>query len=353
MSEETEQTCPICCNVQKGAGIVQPCQHQFCLGCILRWAKNTSSCPLCKEEMVSVRFSVRGEDDYLEYFITRPAQPSTSSQAGRAPERLGGSSSRPYGPPLSSLHRMPFLREQRAAETAARATVGGLLPESWAVLFRASRHLLFRVLPWLRHELEAIYEGRWWLAVATEKLILAELCLNGPDREALVHRLRPSLQQFTTSLVEDLIDVLQDACSREAKKLLSSCAAEQEDNRPADSRGPADFRGGTPAPPLASSSGSAGSSAGEEEPSTSDAALCRGPGCPQSMPIHTCQEQPQEETGQVPEPGPSAQDCSNNPSAPGHRLSHLREGHRCPKKRRAPNTQDCPLPRKRHPRRRR
>uniref|UniRef100_A0A8C3XXH8 RING-type domain-containing protein n=1 Tax=Catharus ustulatus TaxID=91951 RepID=A0A8C3XXH8_CATUS len=44
---KTDWNCPIC---RAGAGekaSVSLCDHQFCLGCIVRWLKRNPSCPLC------------------------------------------------------------------------------------------------------------------------------------------------------------------------------------------------------------------------------------------------------------------------------------------------------------------
>uniref|UniRef100_A0A8B9T615 RING-type domain-containing protein n=1 Tax=Anas platyrhynchos TaxID=8839 RepID=A0A8B9T615_ANAPL len=47
MATEAEVTCPVCQGSLKEPSVISPCQHQFCFGCIMRWAKRSVSCPLC------------------------------------------------------------------------------------------------------------------------------------------------------------------------------------------------------------------------------------------------------------------------------------------------------------------
>ncbi|NXF41591.1 TOPRS ligase, partial [Nyctibius bracteatus] len=345
MAAEEEWSCPICHDARDDIAYVLPCLHQFCLRCILGWAKRKPDCPVCRRPVERVKFRVPGYDP-VEYNIG----PSTrsqdaSSQAHTAPSHLADNS--PHGPmasPPSSLQRMPSPAEQGAVGTDARATVGGLLPEAWAELFQRQEHLLDPVLPWLRQELETICGARWWLAKHAESIILYTLCSHGPDREVMVHVLQPVFGEYTAVLVHGTVDIIMCQCSEEAQRLLHSRAAGEEDDHPVASTSPTSSSNtsssstsswaGPPDSIPAPSSSPAGPDI-EEEDSTSEAALRGGPGRPPSALA-----------------GPSAPDCSCSPSAPSQGRHRSPRGPRRQTQRRGSSSQDSPQPCKMPPHRR-
>ena len=133
MAEESEWRCLICGETRDGAAYATPCLHQFCLGCIVRWANRKRSCPFCRQTVNSIIYSVRSEKDFLE--MTFQEGPSHPSVAGHQDE-------------------------QRAADPMP---VGGLLPRVQAGLFRDGREILETLMPWLRQQLLEMYRECWWV----------------------------------------------------------------------------------------------------------------------------------------------------------------------------------------------
>uniref|UniRef100_A0A8D0KXL6 RING-type E3 ubiquitin transferase n=1 Tax=Strix occidentalis caurina TaxID=311401 RepID=A0A8D0KXL6_STROC len=87
MAEESEWSCPICGETQDGAAYAKPCLHQFCLGCIVRWAKRKASCPLCG----TLQPTSGHADDDARVARSRQNQGRASSWGACQPPRgLGG-----------------------------------------------------------------------------------------------------------------------------------------------------------------------------------------------------------------------------------------------------------------------
>lgn len=336
MAPGADWNCPICHNTRSDVASALPCNDQFCLGCILRWAKTNPACPLCSRHMEIVKFSERNELDYLQFAITASEElAEDSSQAGSAPFHLAQNS--PHHPGVSSRPSPQRMLSPDEQETTESEFMGGLQPEVWAELFQRQQHLLDPVLPWLRGRLAALYKDQWWRAEAAEGSILHGLCVCGPNAETLVELLEPLLNGHTASLVYGTINVIAGQCSDEAQRLLcfhhsstnshnSSYASSQE---------------------VTHTSGPAGSEV-EEEAGTSGTGIQQSPNHASSMPICSEQDQPQEQREQmVAMAGPSARDC--NPSAPNQGRNYSSGKPRRARKRRARRARDSPCPKKRPP----
>ncbi|NXB12293.1 TOPRS ligase, partial [Cnemophilus loriae] len=336
MATETEWNCPICRDVQGEIASVTPCVHLFCLGCIVRWAKRKPSCPLCRQAINSIIYSVRSEEDFLEIVLPSP---SDSSVAGHQDEQV-------------------------AAEPMPRIYVAGFPPEVWADFFQDCSEILEPLLPWLNQELSELLRARWWEVALAQSAIIANLCRYGLHEEALVRELQPILQEQTVAFVRRLIDIAADRCSDEILRQMNRLNPHDEDEEeeegedgeeegPTAIPGPSASRQGTPTPIPASSCSPAVSSV-EADSSPLEATLGEGPGHSPSAPVPAEREQPQEEQGgPAAVAGPSAQGCSRSPSAPGRDGDCVPEGPRRPAKRRASGPQDSPQPPKRPSRRRR
>ncbi|XP_027562961.1 LOW QUALITY PROTEIN: uncharacterized protein LOC113979885 [Neopelma chrysocephalum] len=324
MAMETDGNCPICQDTQKDVASTPPCRHQNgCehggLGCILWWAQRNPSCPLCRRTIETIGFS-DSEDNYLETAITAPEElPDDSSLAGTTPDHLDENS--PHFPVASHPSSPQGTLSPPEQRTSGLEFGGGLLPEVWAGLFCGRQQLLDPVRPWLRQRLEGIYRSWWWLVEAAESTILHDLCVKGPNAQALIEGLEPLLEQHTALLVHGAINIIVGQCSEEAQRLLHSGAVRDENNSPVARASSSNSRNSSSSNFSSSSNSSRTSSSWErsptsgpkgcnleEEVSTLEAASPRDPRHPPPVPVPTEQDQPQEEPGEaMTVAGPSAQ----------------------------------------------
>ncbi|XP_066847357.1 E3 ubiquitin-protein ligase Topors-like [Anser cygnoides] len=343
MATEADVTCPVCQGTPKEPSVVSPCQHQFCLGCIMRWAKRSANCPLCRQDITSIRYSIWSEDDFLEVRVVRHAANQEDSHQD----------------------------EQWAAVPVPQTAVSGLLPEEWAALFREHPDILGPLRPWLRQQARELFGAAWWDQDVLEANVITWLCRCGLEEVVLVRELQPFLQGHAESFVNQLIDRTVEMCSDEFLEelgLLEPPPASQHQNGPEVDLGdsqeawePEDSAEATPGHAASSrdtpltivlSSSSSEDSNIEELPSTSSAALHGGPGHPPTAPIPTEQEEPFRELGQAAAEGAAMQGCSHGPSPPGLGRDSSRGGPRRPPKRRSNSSPDSPHPCKRPPPRR-
>ncbi|NXW47885.1 TOPRS ligase, partial [Nyctiprogne leucopyga] len=335
MATEPGTHCPICLDSWDDRAYVVPCLHQFCYGCILRWANSKPECPLCKRRVQSILHLVKADDDFEEVIIGPPGVASAAVGTRRA----GGEPRRPatHSPPR------PVTPQWLRAESALRAPVGGLQPETWASLFDEHPALLQRFLPWLQQQLGLIFAEEPSTAAVLEDLILSVLGLFGLDEEVLLPLMQTSLQDRAATFVRQLINVVVRRCGREAHRLLGlgdgRDTQEREGSLAAAPDPDASQRGSPAAGPAPSSSAAA---AGEEQrPTTSTAALRGGPSSAPDAPVATQgeQEELQEDPGQA----------VAGPSVPSRDRGCSHGGPRRAPKRRAGGCQDSSQPPKRPP----
>ncbi|RMC01065.1 hypothetical protein DUI87_22329 [Hirundo rustica rustica] len=279
---ETEWNCPICRDARDDLAYVMPCLHQFCLACIMRWAEMQRVCPLCRELIEAVRFSVQ-TDSYIDCIFTNSEESANASSWTVI--TLG-----------QLVKNSPYVESPSRASWGILSTadhggtgtqlVGGLPPRVWAELFQREEHLLDPVVPWLRQELEAKYGSRWWMARIAESIILHAVSICGPARNVLVHVLQDFLEEHTEPLIHGIISIIVNECTQEAQRLLHFHVSE---NNPVSTS--SRFQMDSTISHTTSASSSAGSSE-EHQPSTSEDLLHT---LHQSAPIPAEQEELGEE----------------------------------------------------------
>ncbi|XP_031459690.1 uncharacterized protein LOC116235603 [Phasianus colchicus] len=296
-------TCPVCGQAREDVTYMTPCQHRLCYGCAVWWAEKKPICAVCGHKIISIRYSVRADDDYLECSVPQPAERSDDG----------------------------LQDEQGPAEQVLIPPEHDFPAEVWAAFFDQHPEDLAPLLNWLQQEIREMSSEDWWEVQAGLWATVSLLCQHGLDQETLVRELQPITDGDVLPFVQRLINVARGLYSPQIRRQL-----DQQDGRDA---------GGREASPAATPSLPSGAShqdppaSGTEEPLSSSTGE---PGLP-STATATAAEEPQEEPGQAAAAGPSTGSREHSSGGP----------RRAPKRKTRSDPQDSPPPRKRRPRRRR
>ncbi|XP_071312585.1 ATP-dependent RNA helicase CshA-like [Agelaius tricolor] len=186
MATRAEWSCPICREASANIAYVRSCLHQFCRGCIVRWARKNPSCPLCRQTVHTIIYPAPHNQGFVEMVVS---EPSVSRSAG--PEE-----------------------ESDAAGPQPQALVAGFTPETWAFFFSNYAEILWPLEMWLN---EVLCGACSWDVAFAQGRIVASLCRYGLHEETLARELQPFLQEQTAAFVRQLVQVAADRCGELAR----------------------------------------------------------------------------------------------------------------------------------------
>ncbi|RMC22228.1 hypothetical protein DUI87_00539 [Hirundo rustica rustica] len=147
MATGAEWSCSICRETSSHIAYVGSCLHQFCRGCILRWARKNPSCPLCRQTVHTIIY-LAPHQGFVEMSVPQPSVPRSTGPR----EELG------------------------AAEPQPRAHVAGFPPEIWALFFRNHAEILRPLELWPN---EVLCGACRWDVAFSQGRIVVSLCRYG------------------------------------------------------------------------------------------------------------------------------------------------------------------------------
>ncbi|XP_021244537.1 uncharacterized protein LOC110394824 [Numida meleagris] len=262
MDVPSNWTCPVCGQGREEVACVTPCLHQLCYGCAVWWAQKKPSCAICGHKIITIRYSVRSDDDYLECSVPQPTEPSDHG----------------------------LQDEQGPAEPVLIPPEHSFPAEVWAAFFKGHPEDLAPLLQWLQEEIQEVSSDDWWEVYVGQCTTVNFLCEHGLDQAALVRELQPVTSGDVVPFVRRLISTAAALYGPEIRRQLDlrdgRAEGEREDSPSAspslsasDQEPPASGPGRSTSPAAPSTEEQPGSSAGGPgHPSTTTASSAEEPG---------------------------------------------------------------------------
>lgn len=254
-----DSKCPICLDRFDNVAYLDRCLHRFCFRCVQEWSKNKAECPLCKQPFFSIFHTIRAEDDFKEYILSRTETSSFASPDGRRfryrttltrERRTGGSPSRrTLSPPdngilfegllsepvrqregeIQQMMRRLASRRQASAEGRSLRQIqeedmisfrralyrtgvrirsiqdGGRYRDISAEFFRRNPACLHRLVPWLKRELTVLFGAHGSLVNIVQHIIMSNVTRYDLESQAFADDLKPFLLNRTEHFLHEFI----------------------------------------------------------------------------------------------------------------------------------------------------
>lgn len=78
--EEKQAECAVCLEVITARAVLQPCQHDFDMKCIIEWLKMTPSCPVCRRPVTHLHHDIKSDYDFKCHYLLYDAASQVSDQ---------------------------------------------------------------------------------------------------------------------------------------------------------------------------------------------------------------------------------------------------------------------------------
>lgn len=163
-SQEEEKCCVICLERISEQAVAQPCKHDsFDFLCLISWLQESSSCPLCKGDITSVRYEIKDDNTFKTYDVpsTKPSSssPNLSRRIFETTARRPYHSRTPHTPrPAPTLDEALLRRRYIYRHKLFSLHVGSnrlsRFRELTQQLFTSSPELISRARKWIRRELQ-------------------------------------------------------------------------------------------------------------------------------------------------------------------------------------------------------